>query len=103
MSEMTSVGFQESKDNMKRLVAIYVRNKLFKKCKFPSMKMFHRDDNIARKVMKELDIKGPETFLKEWDEWIMKHARVTLQDKRSACSQAITKEVISKYSLLDAL
>ena len=94
--EMTTIGFQGNKENIKRSVAMFVRNKLFRKCKFPSMKMFHRDEKIARKVMKELDITSRELFLNEWDDWIMKHIRVTLQEKRSTCGQAITKEVIGK-------
>ena len=97
MAEMTNNGYQENAENTKRTIALFVREKLFKKCKFPTLKMFAKEEKIAKKVRKELEIKDEKAFEEEWDAWMMKLVRTTLQDKRGACGQGIQKEVSGKW------
>jgi hypothetical protein len=79
-------------------VSSYVRNSLWRGVKFASPGHMHFGGPIFKAIKHSLFLKKhSDVFSNEWDTWVMKHVRSTINKKRSAVSQSVGKMVIGTY------
>lgn len=89
--QMIRSGFAVTEDALKVDVTVFVRNKLFKLLKFAQPGHLVVSGAVAKMVREELGISDKKSFRLDWQNWMSKHVRNVINDKRSSCGQSIAK------------
>jgi hypothetical protein len=92
--QMEGTGMRETIDMKRERVATIARTILFRKVKFCTPDQMTSSGGVARKIYKHMNYDEPKLFESDWDSWIGKHVRNTINEKRSAVTQAIHKAIV---------
>jgi hypothetical protein len=92
--QMEGSGMRETIDMKRERVATIARTILFRKVKFCTPDQMTSNGGVARKIYKLMNYNEPKSFASDWDSWIGKHVRNTINEKRSAVTQAIHKAIV---------
>jgi len=99
LQNLQNQGYLEKNNTILARLGYICRYDLFSKVKFIHPTMMKTDGTLARRVRKQLKVKdGDQTFEDGWLNWMHKHARRFINEKRSAVAQAIMKHIMKGKS-----
>lgn len=95
---LESAGLAGTQDKLRIEVGVYVRSTLFRFMKFASFQHLAVDGHVARNVWRSLGLRiSKQGFANIWDDWVKKHVRNVINDKRSSCAQSLGVVVMGTY------
>jgi prophage antirepressor-like protein len=94
--QMSDKGMMGTAEQERDKVASIVRSVLFKKVKFCVPSLMKTGGKVAMKVYKHMgeDYPNKKEYDELWEDWIKKHVRNSLNEKRSAVNQAVHKSLV---------
>lgn len=95
---MQKYGYEGTHQQEKLKLGKVVRGKVFKKLKFAQPEIMGVDGKVAKSIKGEMGYNegdgDNQNFALSWETWIKKEVRTLLNEKRSACAQAIMRAVL---------
>lgn len=95
--QMTKDGMLETAKQERDRVASIVRSELFKKVKFCVPSLMKTGGRVAMKIYKYMgaeEYSSSAEYTDDWETWIRKHVRNSLNEKRSAVNQSVHKSLV---------
>lgn len=94
-------GMKAKRERQMKDLGEFARDEIFRIVKFPQQEHLQVKKKPAKLVMKHMGYdktkkKDVEEFSKVWKEWMRKHVRSIINEKRSSVSQSIGKHLINR-------
>jgi len=95
MDKLHERGFLEKNDTLLARLGHVSRYDLFSQIKFVHPSLMGPDGPIAKRVRQQLGVADDnQSFSVGWLNWMHKHVRRFINEKRSACAQSIMKHIL---------